>query len=130
MNLVALTGRLVQDPEIIKASMSIANFVLAVPRDYKTKDQDTDFIKCTAYRSVADYIGNYIRKGDLVSITGRLQTRQYVDKDKTKKTVCETIIDKIKVEYKKVNQEQIVKEVTQYNKFEDTIDVQDEDIPF
>lgn len=88
INNVVLVGRLVRDPEVRTAgsgNIPVVSFTLAVNRNYKSKDgsQDADFINCVAWRSQAEFLGNYAHKGTLIGIVGRLQTRSYVPNDAT-----------------------------------------------
>lgn len=88
INNVVLVGRLVRDPEVRSAgngNVPVVSFTLAVNRNYKSKDgsQDADFINCVAWRSQAEFLGNYAHKGTLIGIVGRLQTRSYVPNDAT-----------------------------------------------
>lgn len=85
MNKVILMGRLVADPEIRAAgkgkdALSVANFTLAVDRG--DKEHTADFIRCVAFGSRADFIGNYFTKGQRALVEGRWQTGHYETKDK------------------------------------------------
>lgn len=82
INSVVLVGRLTKDPELRKTQngTSVCYFTLAVGRRYKTPGQpDADFINCTAWNKTAELLCTYQRKGSLVGITGRVQTRSYDD---------------------------------------------------
>lgn len=85
MNKVCLTGRITKDIEIryTQNNVAISNFTLAVTRNYKNADgtYETDFITCVAYNKTAELLSKYIKKGDLLGIEGRIQTRRYEDKD-------------------------------------------------
>lgn len=98
INRTILVGRLTRDPELKKTQkgVSVVSFTLAVNRTYKKEgEQDADFINCVAWRNQADFLGNYITKGALLGVEGRIQTRTY--EDQTGKTVyitelvCETV---------------------------------------
>ena len=98
LNRTILIGRITRDPEVKKtqSGVSVVSFTLAVNRTYKKEgEQDADFINCVAWRNQADFLGNYITKGALLGVEGRIQTRNY--EDQTGKTVyitevvCETV---------------------------------------
>ena len=85
INTVTISGRLTRDPERkdTQTGISMANFTVACNRR-KFKDQDeaeADFLRCVAWRNTADYVLNYLHKGDKVGVQGRIQTRSYVGDD-------------------------------------------------
>ena len=138
MNKVILIGRLVKDAKIGQGSsgISIAQFPIAVNRNYKNKkgEYESDFINCIAFRNTAEFIGNYIKKGNQVCIEGKIQTRSYEDKDKNKKYVVEVLVENInllerkhKEDHEEVKEFDVMKTKTEYN---DTIELQDEDLPW
>ena len=97
MNKVLLTGRLTKDPKFNSyngGEDGFTNFVLAVTRP-NTKNEITDFFSCIAWKEKAKFINQYIHKGDLVAITGVLQTRQYETAQKTKQVMTEIYIEQI-----------------------------------
>jgi len=83
LNVVALNGRLTKDPVIkIVGEKSVVNFTLAVNRNYKNDGEVlADFIQCQAWGKPAEFIGSYVKKGNLVSVVGSIGTRNY-DNDK------------------------------------------------
>ena len=98
INRTILVGRITKDPELRKTQtgVSVVSFTLAVNRQFKKEgEQEADFINCVAWRNQADFLGNYIKKGALLGVEGRIQTRTY--EDQTGKTVyitevvCETV---------------------------------------
>lgn len=98
MNNVSIMGRLCADPEIRTTSngVEVTSFAIAVDRTFTPKGQEkqTDFIDCVAWRNTALFINRYFRKGEMIAITGELQTRTYEDKNKNKRKVTEVIINK------------------------------------
>ena len=89
MNKVLLTGRLTKDPTFVSydsGASGFATFSLAVSRP-NTKNDITDFFNCVIWKEKANYVMKYVKKGDLVAITGVLQTRSYLDKKTNKQTV-------------------------------------------
>ena len=99
MNKIMLVGRLVRDPEVRSTSTgsSTANFTVAVSRNFKNKDgnYDADFLPCVAFRNSADFVSKYFKKGSLIGIEGRVQTRNYDAQDGTKRYVTEVIADNV-----------------------------------
>lgn len=98
INQLLVIGRLTKDPELKKtdSGKTIANVTLAVPRSYKNVngEYDTDFIDCVLWSGVAETTTEYCKKGDLVGVRGRIQTRSY-EKDEQKKFVTEVIAEKV-----------------------------------
>lgn len=98
MNKVALIGRLTKDPELrftAGAGTAVTTFTLAVDRGFKNKDgqKEADFINIVAWQKLAETIANYLRKGSLVAIGGRIQTRNYEGNDGKKVYVTEVIAE-------------------------------------
>lgn len=97
LNNCVFMGRIAQDLELRKttSNISICSFTLAVQRSYKKEGEDykTDWIDCIAYRNTADFISGYFRKGELIAVSGKMQTRTYTDKNGIKRKVTELIID-------------------------------------
>lgn len=85
INRTVLVGRITHDPKLMETNTgtSVVNFSLAVNRQFD-KDK-TDFINCVAWKNQADFIGNYIKKGALLGIDGRIETGSY--KDQTGKKI-------------------------------------------
>jgi len=99
INRVVLTGRLVRDPELRKtqSGKSVANFTVAVdrPRRKDKEAADTDFINCQAWNKTAEYIRNYAKKGTLIGVDGRIQTRNYDNTSGQKVYVTEVVCDSV-----------------------------------
>lgn len=99
MNKVILIGRTTQDIELKRMTNGneVTTFNIAVNRSFKNAngEYDTDFFPCVAFKKLAETISRYVKKGDLVGIEGRLQTRSYTDKDNIKRYVTEIIVDNI-----------------------------------
>ena len=95
MNKVFIMGRLTSDPTVrhTQSGSSVASFTLAVDRNGKEKV--TDFIECVAWKNTADFVGNYFSKGRMAVVEGRLQIRDWVDKEGTKRKATEVIVDNI-----------------------------------
>jgi single-strand DNA-binding protein len=100
INQVTLVGRLTKDPEARKTleGKSMLNATIAVNRNYKNqKGQiDTDFVLCTIWNRAADNTERYCRKGSVIGVTGRIQTR-YFDNDQGKRTyVTEVVAENVR----------------------------------
>ena len=100
INRVVLVGRLTKDVEIRKtqSGLSVASFTVAVDRRGARQDQGSnqptaDFISCVAWRQTADFLGTYAKKGALVGVDGRLQTRTYDDTQGNRHYVTEVVCD-------------------------------------
>jgi single-strand DNA-binding protein len=94
-NKVILIGRLTKDPDarVTNSGLPVASFTLAVNRNYG--EREADFINCVCFRKLAEIVGRYVRKGSLISVDGRLQTRSYDAQDGTKRYVTEVICDNV-----------------------------------
>lgn len=99
MNSVNLIGRLVAAPEMKVSSndIKIAIFSVAVSRDFKNKEgkYDTDFFRCVAYRSLAERMEQYTKKGDLIGVSGSLRQNHY-ERDGKKFSSVEILAEKVK----------------------------------
>lgn len=95
LNVVALTGRLVEDPELKTTGngVSVCSIRLAVDRDYAPQGQErkVDFINVVAWRGTAEFISKYFRKGQIIAVNGSIQTRQYEDRRGNKRTAVEVV---------------------------------------
>lgn len=95
LNVVALTGRLVEDPELKTTGngVSVCSIRLAVDRDYAPQGQErkADFINVVAWRGTAEFISKYFRKGQMIAVNGSIQTRQYEDRKGNKRTAVEVV---------------------------------------
>ena len=99
LNVVAIMGRLVADPELrtTPAGYSVCSFRIACDRSYVQQGQQrqADFIDIVAWRQQADFVSKYFRKGSLIAVEGSLQTRQYQDKQGSKRTAVEVVANNI-----------------------------------
>jgi single-strand DNA-binding protein len=99
LNKVILMGRLTRDPELktTPQGVSVASFSVAVDRGYvkQGEERQADFINIVAWRSTAEFISKYFVKGQMIAIVGRLQTRNYDDKDGKKVYVTEVLADEV-----------------------------------
>ena len=100
LNHIVLHGRLTRDPELRRtgSGVPVASFCLAVDRDFAPKDggeRETDFIDCNAWRSTAEFVSKYFQKGSMAIVSGRLQIRNYTDKDGNKRRSAEVVADSV-----------------------------------
>ncbi|MFI3284717.1 MAG: single-stranded DNA-binding protein [Erysipelotrichaceae bacterium] len=96
INRVVLVGRLTNDIEVRKTSsaLSVASFTIACNRRVaQGQERQADFINCVAWRQTADFLGRYARKGSLVGVEGRIQTRNYEGQDGKRVYVTEIVCD-------------------------------------
>ncbi|MED0717281.1 MULTISPECIES: single-stranded DNA-binding protein [Aeribacillus] len=100
INHVTLVGRLTKDPEIRYTSEGapVANITLAVSRNFRNAagEIDTDFVHCTLWRRTAENTANYCRKGSIVGVIGRIQTRNYENSEGKKVYVTEVVADSVR----------------------------------
>lgn len=110
LNQIVLVGRLTSDPQINEVEgKKVSTITLAVPRNFKNQngEYDTDFISCTLWFSIAENVVEYCRKGDLVGVKGRLETKEIENEDGTKNYKLEVIAEKVTfLSSKKSNEEE------------------------
>ena len=98
LNQIVIVGRLVRDPELKKSDngSNYTNITVAVPRSYKNVDgeYEADFIDCKLWSGVAESTAEYCKKGDLIGVKGRIETRNF-EVEEEKKYVTEIIAEKI-----------------------------------
>ena len=100
MNHIVIMGRLTRDPERreTQTGTPVASFTLAVDRGYVSKDggeRQTDFIDVVAWRNTADFVSKYFAKGQMCAVSGRLQMRDWTDKDGNKRRNAEVVADQV-----------------------------------
>ena len=100
LNHITIMGRLTRDPELryTQSQTPVASFSLAVDRDFGSRDggeKQTDFIDCVAWRSTAEFVSKYFQKGSMAVVSGRLQIRDWTDREGGKRRSAEVVIDNI-----------------------------------
>ena len=100
LNRIILMGRLTRDPELrhTQAGTPVASFSLAVDRDFKSRDggeRATDFIDIVAWRATAEFVSKYFTKGRMAVVEGRLQLRDWTDRDGNKRRSAEVVADNV-----------------------------------
>lgn len=99
LNHIVIMGRMTRDPELRKtqSGVAVASFTLAVERDYceTGKEREVDFIDCTAWRGTAEMIDKYFSKGRMMIVAGRLQIRNWQDKEGNKRRSAEIVAENV-----------------------------------
>lgn len=100
LNHIVLMGRLTRDPELRRtgSGIAVASFSLAVDRDFssrETGERETDFIDIVAWRGTAEFVSKYFSKGRMAVVSGRLQIRNWNDKDGNKRRSAEVVADNV-----------------------------------
>ena len=95
---ITIMGRLTRDPELryTQSQTPVASFTLAVDRDFGSRDggeKQTDFIDCVAWRQTAEFVSKYFTKGSMAVVSGRLQIRDWTDRDGGKRRSAEVVVD-------------------------------------
>lgn len=133
INRVIVEGRLTKDPVLRKTQngASVVSYTIACNRRFKQEGQPAaDFISCIAWKKTADVVVQYTQKGSLVGVEGRIQTRNYDDKDGKKVFVTEVITDNISLLESKKKAAAQAEESTMSFPSSDEININDEDLPF
>ena len=98
MNQLFLVGRLTKDPELQKYDGKVScRITIAVKRSFKNPEgiYETDFINCTDWNVIAEKVCNYCKKGDLISLKGRIQNNNYTDKNENKVYTYEIVAEQV-----------------------------------
>ena len=98
LNVVVLSGRLTADPELKTTAngISVCSFSIAVERRFKSgEERQSDFINIVTWRSSAEFVSKYFKKGQMIAIRGSIQTRRYQDKDGNNRTAFEVVADDV-----------------------------------
>lgn len=99
LNHIVIMGRLTAAPELryTQQNTPVASFTLAVDRDYQSggSEKQTDFIPCVAWRQSAEFVSKYFTKGSMAVVSGRLQLRDWTDKDGNKRRTAEVVAESV-----------------------------------
>ena len=100
LNHIVLMGRLTRDPELRRtgSGVAVATFSLAVDRDFgssATGEKETDFIDIVVWRNTAEFVSKYFTKGRMAVVSGRLQIRNWTDKEGNKRRSAEVVADNV-----------------------------------
>ena len=97
---ITIMGRLTRDPELryTQSQTHVSSFTLAVDRDFGGRDggeKQTDFIDCVAWRQTAEFVSKYFTKGRMAVVSGRLQIRDWTDREGGKRRSAEVVVDNV-----------------------------------
>ena len=138
LNRVILIGRLTKDPELryTPSGVAVTQFTLAVDRPFtKDGEKETDFLPVVTWRQLAETCANYLRKGRLTAVEGRIQVRNYENSEGKRVYVTEVIADNIRFLESSKDKKETKEETPNWNKdpFSNDgkpIDISDNDMPF
>ncbi|HFI0645649.1 TPA: single-stranded DNA-binding protein [Streptococcus suis] len=131
INNVVLVGRMTRDAELryTPSNQAVATFTLAVNRNFKNQDgeREADFINVVIWRQQAENLANWAKKGALIGVTGRIQTRSYDNQQGQRVYVTEVVAESFQLLESRGQQSN-----SQYGSFGNSspMDIQDEDLPF
>ena len=100
LNHIVIMGRLTRDPELRRTAsgVAVASFTVAVDRDFgksENGEKETDFIDCVAWRQTGEFVSKYFTKGRMAVVSGRLQIRNWTDKEGNKRRTAEIVADNV-----------------------------------
>lgn len=99
LNHIVIMGRMCADPELRRtnAGTAVTSFTLAVDRNFKSQsgEKETDFIECVAWKGTAEFVSKYFSKGRMAVVEGRLQLRDWTDKNGAKRRTADVIADNV-----------------------------------
>mgnify|MGYP000905934481 CR=1 FL=1 len=143
MNSICLVGRITKDVDLryTPSNVAVATFTLAVNRTFKNEngEREADFINCVMWRQQAEYLANWARKGALIGITGRIQTRSYDNQQGQRVYVTEVVAEQFQLLESRNSQgqsqgqqRQAQQETPDFSRNENTnpFDISDDDLPF
>lgn len=144
INRVVLVGRITKDVDhrVTQSGVSVVSFTLAVNRNFTNAsgEREADFINCVTWRASADFMRNYVKKGNLLGVDGRIQTRNYEDNDGRTVYVTEVVADSVQLLESRSSQEssgqfrniqEDISNDAQDELYETTKDlIADDDLPF
>jgi len=140
LNRVVLVGRLTRDPDLrytTNGGVAVTRFTVAVNRKFTNQqgEREADFINIVAWRNLAENCGNYLRKGSLVAVEGRIQTRSYENQEGRTVYVTEVVADDVRFldtrgVSKKPKDQDDQDQDDPFGKLDDPIDLPEDKIPF
>ena len=98
LNHIVIMGRLTRAPELryTQSQLPVATFRVAVDRDFgRGEEKQTDFIDCVAWRQTGEFVSKYFQKGSMAVVSGRLQIRDWTDRDGNKRRSAEVVVDNV-----------------------------------
>lgn len=141
INNTVLVGRMVRDAELryTPNNQAVATFTLAVNRNFKSQsgEREADFINCVIWRQQAENLANWAKKGALIGITGRIQTRNYENQQGQRVYVTEVVAENFQLlesQKERGNQPQVNSQQSDFGRNEamqsNLMDISDDDLPF
>jgi single-strand DNA-binding protein len=140
LNRVVLVGRLTRDPELkyTPSGVPVATFTLAVNRPFSNQsgEKESDFINCVVWRKPAENVANFLKKGSLAGVDGRIQTRNYEGQDGKKIYVTEVVAESVQFLEPKKQEQQAQQQPRQQQSrqtedpFAGQMNINDSDLPF
>jgi single-stranded DNA-binding protein 3 len=139
MNSICLVGRLTKDVELryTPSNVAVATFTLAVNRTFKNEngEREADFINCVMWRQQAENLANWAKKGALIGITGRIQTRSYDNQQGQRVYVTEVVAEQFQLLESKGQgnqgqQKQAQQQTPDFSRQGAPMDISDDDLPF
>lgn len=128
LNHISLSGRLTKDVELryTNSGKAVASFTLAVDRDFG--DKATDFINCVAWDKTAEFVSKFFSKGKMAIVAGRLQMREYTDRDGNKRTAAEVVASNVYFAESKKSEQHKNRDIGELAGFAGTRFVEDDDV--
>lgn len=141
LNNVSLVGRLTKDVDLryTPSNVAVATFTLAVNRTFKNEngDREADFINCVMWRQQAENLANWAKKGALIGVTGRIQTRSYDNQQGQRVYVTEVVAEQFQLLESRNSQgqsqgqqRQTQQEAPDFSRQGAPMDISDDDLPF
>lgn len=134
MNRTLLVGRVTKDIELQKtqSGKSVANFSLAVTKDYKNEQGNYDayFFQVQAWNAAAEYLATYAKQGDIIGVDGKLESHSFEDRAGNKRTVVQVIAERVKIIHSKTANKQESSEVEENIINSEESPIMDEELPF
>ena len=142
LNNISLVGRLTKDVELryTPSNVAVATFTLAVNRTFKNEngEREADFINCVMWRQQAEYLANWAKKGTLIGVTGRIQTRSYDNQQGQRVYVTEVVAEQFQLLESKGQgnqqgqQRQAQQQAPDFSRSANTnpLEISDDDLPF
>lgn len=134
MNKVTLIGRLTANPQLryTNNNTAVASFTLAVNRNYKSEngENEADFINVVAWNKKAELINQYVSKGDLIGVIGRLQVRKYQNERGENRYVTEVVLEEIEFLKNKQKEQMVENKVNTNNPYEDFANEHQEELSY
>lgn len=135
LNKIIVMGRMTKDPELrtTQTGTAVCSFTLAVDRDIKNKQtnqRETDFIDCVVWRQSAEFVSRYFSKGRMAIVEGRLQIREWTDKDGNKRRTAEIAADSVYFgDSKNTEQSSYIENITSEDGYKE-LSISDGELPF